>query len=396
MDGLPQDYRAAVESLMGRPSIRGRREWRYGRKGSLAIAFDRDGGIQWYDFETSQGGGWRQLVARERGEAEAERMFGRRGRTRQATKPVRTHSDRDAARRRAVDAVWAALPLTGTPGEAWLKSRRLLPPDGELSDTQWLPRHAWPRTHGPLPGEAAGAIAFAFRRQDGRLAAVQLDALTASGRPTRPRVRKTVGSVKAAYYAPAGCDWTGRIAVAEGPCDAIALHWMHPDSSALAVGGTAGLAALDPRPFAAALEVVIESDGDAPGRDAARSASHALYAAGVKAPVVFRRAGDPADDWATEFSQADTALGLETAWRMARDGDIMPGDARTAERFEVPEPEVAAIQELYADCFGAAGHAAALDEARRRLAERDFPAFGRAGTNHTAVDEAGTSAGRES
>ena len=176
--------------------------------------------------------------------------------------------------------------------------------------------------------------------------------------------------MKGAFYAPGGCDWRGRVAIAEGPCDAIALRWMHRGATVLATGGTAGLLALDPRPFVEALEVVVEGDGDRPGRGAATTAVRALVSAGVPARAVFRTAGDPAADWRDEFSGAESALGLQAAWRQARDGAMWPQGPR-AEPVESTVP--GDLAELYADAFGMAGHDAALDDARRRADDGDFP-----------------------
>ena len=53
---------AVCERLLGDPSVRSSREWRWGYKGSFRLKFDTG---TWNDFETGEGGRVLALVTRE-------------------------------------------------------------------------------------------------------------------------------------------------------------------------------------------------------------------------------------------------------------------------------------------------------------------------------------------
>ncbi|MGM0583957.1 MAG: toprim domain-containing protein [Pseudomonadota bacterium] len=119
---------ALAEALLGRPSLRGGAEWRWGRRGSLAVVVAGAKAGQWYDHERGEGGGFRDLVARELGlDPDAAREWigdrigydlrGRRPAPRTPAKPPRRTAapepavDDRAARaergRSAAAAIWA-------------------------------------------------------------------------------------------------------------------------------------------------------------------------------------------------------------------------------------------------------------------------------------------------
>lgn len=62
-DRLPQ----LLYELLGKPSGKTGSEWRYRRKGSLAVRVDRTKAGQWFDHEAGHGGGFVALVAHELG-----------------------------------------------------------------------------------------------------------------------------------------------------------------------------------------------------------------------------------------------------------------------------------------------------------------------------------------
>lgn len=62
-DRLPQ----LLYELLGKPSGKSGTEWRYRRKGSLAVRVDRTKAGQWFDHEAGHGGGFVALVAQELG-----------------------------------------------------------------------------------------------------------------------------------------------------------------------------------------------------------------------------------------------------------------------------------------------------------------------------------------
>ena len=110
----------------------------------------------------------------------------------------------------------------------------------------------------------------------------------------------------------------------EGEVSALAATWLHPGAVVLATGGTAGLrgAAAWLAEVPQALPVVIETDGDAPGRQAARDAAQAIRLAGRKVEdVVWRLVGDPADEVRADIE--------DLAGRCAAD-DMTENDATAA------------------------------------------------------------------
>ncbi|MBW7923097.1 MAG: toprim domain-containing protein, partial [Rubellimicrobium sp.] len=56
----------AVE-ILGKPNFRAGQEWRWGRKGSLSVVIAGAKAGMWFDHETGDGGGFVDLVAREKG-----------------------------------------------------------------------------------------------------------------------------------------------------------------------------------------------------------------------------------------------------------------------------------------------------------------------------------------
>ncbi|WP_374293128.1 toprim domain-containing protein [Paenirhodobacter enshiensis] len=68
---LDAELRARVPELaleiLGKPSFRTGKEWRWGRKGSLSVVISGARAGMWFDHETGTGGGFVDLVAREKG-----------------------------------------------------------------------------------------------------------------------------------------------------------------------------------------------------------------------------------------------------------------------------------------------------------------------------------------
>jgi Domain of unknown function (DUF6362) len=54
-----------ARELLGRPTMRSSREWRWGRHGSLSLVMSGAKAGQWFDHEAGQGGGFVDLIARE-------------------------------------------------------------------------------------------------------------------------------------------------------------------------------------------------------------------------------------------------------------------------------------------------------------------------------------------
>jgi hypothetical protein len=125
--------------LLGEPSVRSRREWRWGRHGSLSLVIRGEHTGQWFDHEISEGGDVFRLIMRERQLAFPKALAWAgawRGgmRSEVALKRARAHSmdpthERRRSTRELARRVWAeCVDPTGTLVEAYLSRRRLALP----------------------------------------------------------------------------------------------------------------------------------------------------------------------------------------------------------------------------------------------------------------------------
>ena len=195
-------------------------------------------------------------------------------------------------------ALWrSCVAAANTPAHVYLTRRFAWPPAGPgflpPPDTvRWLHRSAAPRALGLPPG-AAGAVAFRYDTDGRQAVAVSLEALTASGERLSHRWRRTHGTKKEARFVVAG--QRTRLIVCEGEVSALACHWLYPGATAWALGGTAGLSAFVPPP--SWHSIVVETDGDSAGNDAAAAL---VKRGGVRAAA--NPAGmDSADVWKAAF-----------------------------------------------------------------------------------------------
>ncbi len=211
--------------------------------------------------------------------------------------------------------IWAAS-LAGNrdaaPVRAYLAGRGAWPPDAALPPSvRWLPREAAARLAIRLPAEAAGAAVYAFAGESG-ICAVQLEPLAESGerKPWPPRkpggkqtTRQSRGPMRgAAFRVPGPNGAAYPVHVAEGPVDALAIAaWR--GVRAWASSGTSGLAALAPALTATGRAVVIEADGDGPGRKAAAALQDALHRADAQARLFYWRGCDPAEGLAADWQE---------------------------------------------------------------------------------------------
>lgn len=327
----PLDWAALMEpvarALLGEPSSRKGHEWRYGTKGSLAIHVAGKRRGTWYCFETGKGGGVRDLVKRERG-GDAIQWLADNGFIQPDGSP--RYEDRAPARQRPsapppaepgddwkatiARQIWIAATGDPAPVRAYLETRRAWG-DGPLpASVRWLPREAAPPgVH--LPPAAAGGAVYSFTNGLPIPHTVQVEPLTADG--TRAPWdgkggsihRKTYGSMgqDAAFRVPSASGLaTGPLHLAEGPVDALAVAYWR-GAECLAAGGAARLPKLTRRLAATGRPVVIESDGDGPGRQHAEALTLALCQAGGRAHVHYWPAGtDPAGGLAVEGGKPPT------------------------------------------------------------------------------------------
>ncbi|NKE45149.1 hypothetical protein HB662_10190 [Roseomonas frigidaquae] len=133
-----------VSDVIGEPSQRGREEWRFRRKGSLAVVVAGPKRGAWQDHEAGEGGDALALVAHARREpmgaaygwALAWLGIARSGEPRPTPRPVPAppESPREASPSTTLDLarrIWGeAVVAAGTPVETYLAARGLALPDG--------------------------------------------------------------------------------------------------------------------------------------------------------------------------------------------------------------------------------------------------------------------------
>jgi putative DNA primase/helicase len=139
--GLAARAAELATALLGQPnrSMSSKRELRFGRRGSLAVAISGSKVGVWHDHEVGVGGDLLALILRERGGRLrdavefAEQFVGQVPREAPAVasptqRPAR-HDDDDADRTRRALAIWnAAMPIVGTIAERYLEWRHVLEP----------------------------------------------------------------------------------------------------------------------------------------------------------------------------------------------------------------------------------------------------------------------------
>lgn len=257
---------AVCERLLGEPSSRSNREWRWGRKGSFRLRLDTG---TWSDFESAEGGGVLAIVMREErldkaGSLEWLEQHGfLRGRTEKATKTsYPTRGNFAHASERATKQSNSVIPDRGAseslrwirgqirpvadatdhPIRAWMRQRNLwrhelpIPPS-----LRWIPADApvFRRTH-----SGAGAIALPLASIESWRAsypktpppsAVQLVCINADGdradyensqgnRVDKPKF----GNARFAVWS-IGDIRGNSVTVCEGVADALALAARDPD-----------------------------------------------------------------------------------------------------------------------------------------------------------------------
>lgn len=306
-------------ALLGDPSRKTSKAIRWGRKGSFSL--NTETGI-WTDFEAGgESGGVLALVMRERRTdrtggvqwlqdqgfiSPQNRPGAIKGADRhppaQPGKPpeiAKQAASRDKVDKGKADArrIWnAGSRGDGTAAHAYLTRRFTWPPvemNRPLPDSvRYLGRADFPEKVGMHPPPCAGFTLYAFRDRSGELVACALEALQPDGRRLDPRWRRTRGNMTGATFTVRPGAEEGRVHLAEGPADALAL--CHTETGAVhAVGGTSGLQAPPPGTG----PVILHADGDGPGRQAAEQARQTIRKTGRACSVRWCGPGsDPAGD----------------------------------------------------------------------------------------------------
>ena len=204
------------------------------------------------------------------------------------------------------------------PIRAYLASRGAWPPDAALPPSvRWLDRDAAAKLAlRGLPDDAAGAAAYAFAIGP-KLSGVQLEALTEDGERRAWRTRNgeakrwtAPGSAMrgAAFRVPGPDNPAYPVHACEGPINALAIATWR-GRRAWGAGGAGMLPALAPALAATGRVVVIEADGDGPGRKAAAALQDVLHCADAQARLFYWRGCDPAEGLAAEWEER--AAGME-------------------------------------------------------------------------------------
>ena len=324
--------------LLGDPIKRTRREWRWGRKGSMALYLAKG---TWRDFEAGQGGGVMDLIAHLQGvdRRDAVTWLQERGllpppdvqRVRSAPGASKPPSSGRAPARPPQDSgnsdeerrlqwprrTWASASViprdAGHPARRWMAVRHLWRTELPAPATvRWLPSEA----HHPARHTGAGSIvALAAPPAAWQAAwpdlpnpqAVQLIAVDQAGSPAAICTRtagalgkQTRGALAGAVVVtgnPCPDEAVGPIRVAEGLADALALAARY-EGPAEAVLGTAGMRAQSLLDYLASWfqGVVVHADADGAGGRAAGELRRRVVDAGGSCRALMPAQGeDPAD-----------------------------------------------------------------------------------------------------
>ena len=341
----PELAQAVALELLGEPTRRSRREWRWGSRGSMALYLERG---HWRDFEAGAGGGVLDLVAHLQGidQAEASAWLRERGllpavnaprSTGEAPAPLspgqRAPQSRDDTRspgaaasdlegkRRWAQRTWDAaadIPRAAEhPARRWLAVRHLWRPELPTpAALRWLAADA----HRPARHTGAGSIVALAAQPAAWMAAwpelpdpqaVQLVAVAQDGgpaeivSPTAGRLGKqSRGLMPGAVVVlgnPSPADAVDAARVAEGLADALALSARYA-GPAVAVLGTGGMRSSALAEYLAACPrgAVVHADDDAAGGRAAGELRRMVQDTGGRCQAVMPAQGKDAAAAAAE------------------------------------------------------------------------------------------------
>jgi putative DNA primase/helicase len=265
-----------VGSLLGEPSSKSRREWRWGRRGSLWVSCAGQKRGTWYDHERGEGGDLLDLIARERGvplrdaiAIAGDMLQGACNstvpRAHRALAPQRP----DTASRTAMALrLWhQSTPIDGTLAEKYFVSERRLAVGG-------LPLAHAVRWHSRM----GAVVALMTDPQTGEAIGIHRTFLDASGKKLDRRMLGRQGVIR---ISPDEAIANG-LGVAEGIEDALAvlLSGWTPVWAATSAGAIARL------PVLAGIEsITVFADADEAGLQAAETCCDRWRAAGREAHI---------------------------------------------------------------------------------------------------------------
>lgn len=208
-DRLPQ----LLSELLGKPSGKSGTEWRYRRKGSLAVRVDRTKAGQWFDHEAGHGGGFVALVAQELG-CDSDR----------ARDWVAERTGITLSGAATPSSTFRPQPRTFDPNQTDLAAKARIETQRILASAASAPStHAYLQAKGILPHgllvDADGRLVIGLRDIDGALHTVQR--IDAQGNK-----RFLAGGAKADHFAVIG-NWdenTPHLLVCEGWATGASIH----------------------------------------------------------------------------------------------------------------------------------------------------------------------------
>jgi hypothetical protein len=286
-------------ALLGEPSRKASREWRYGRRGSLAVNLTAG---TWKDYESGEGGGVLALIEREQScnragavqWAVSQGLLPENGkpphRTPKAARMPQNRRTREGAAPAMPGSAWKASgPVTG-PGRAYLASRGALP-DPLPDSVRWLPREKAAKLNlAPrLPPGAAGCLLYRFMAKGDKpdtARAVQIEALDPEGRRVEfPQQGKRPSVAGSGFDGGRRCFQVGAIGAShvhlcEGPIDALSLLFRGL-AAGCEIRGAAGAGMFKPEAVHGAKAITVWAQGDTPGRKAAARLSQSLERGGA-------------------------------------------------------------------------------------------------------------------
>ena len=326
-------------ALLGEPSKRLRHgaEWRYRRKGSLAVHVDGPRRGTWRDHEAGKGGGVLALIEHVNGsDHDAAVQWLKDANLLNGDAPV-SPRPRPAPRRNIEDesnvhvarSLWDRAvevpPDPSHPARRWMAARHLWRPDQELPPSvRWL--------QGPL-GYAVGAVIAAVKPPGSRELSgvhrvhVDADGHKALDRDTEDggRDKRDFGAISGAFSVLGLASPEDTIMVAEGLADCLALAARVPEPVVF-VGGTSGMLNTETSKWLAGFHTVkiwYDAAAKDDGRGLAAASTMAVRIANNGGRAIIVKAGAGAEDPGAagdEFPQLDAQAVDELRQDFERDG----------------------------------------------------------------------------